>query len=368
MKFFHISDLHLGKRLNEFSLIEDQEYILSEIVKAAEKERPDGIFIAGDIYDKSMPSAEAVGLFDRFLFSLSALNIKVFVISGNHDSPERIAFGGRLMEKSGVYLSPVYSGETKPISFENIDIYMLPFIKPAAVRKFFPEAESYEDAVISAISKMELNPEKINILITHQFVVGAALSDSEEISVGGTDSISGEVFKDFSYVALGHIHSPQTVLREGIRYSGTPLKYSFSECGQNKSITVLDIDEKIKISTITLKPLRDLREKKGKYEDKTNRENYKFENREDYIHITLTDEEEVTEALGKLRVIYPNIMKLSYDNTRTKTAAHIDFTETAEAKSPIELFSELYEKQNGREITEKQIEFIKTLLEKEDNL
>ena len=267
MKFIHISDLHLGKRVNEFSMLEDQEFILTKIINIIDEQRPDGIFIAGDVYDKSVPSAEAVELFDDFLFRLSTRNLKVFVISGNHDSAERIAFGGRLMDKSGIYMSPVYNGEVKPITltdaFGEIKVYMLPFIKPSNVKRFFPEKEinSYNDAVKTVVDAMDKDESKRNILITHQFVTGAVRTESEDISVGGTDNVDASVFGGFDYVALGHIHRSQKCGGgEYIRYSGTPLKYSFSEANDKKSVTIVELNSKgdISLDFIELTPMRDM--------------------------------------------------------------------------------------------------------------
>ena len=248
MKLIHLSDLHLGKRLNEYSMLEDQEYILREIVRIVKDEMPDAVIIAGDIYDKSVPPAEAVQLFDEFLFKLSECRTEVFVISGNHDSPERIAFGSRIMDSGGIHMSPVYDGKVFPFSMKDeygtVNIYMLPFIKPAHVRRFCDEEcrekiITYTDAMRHAVSGMNINSADRNILITHQFVTGAARSESEEISVGGTDNVDADVFDVFDYVALGHIHSPQNCGSERIRYCGTPLKYSFSEAKNTKSVTVI---------------------------------------------------------------------------------------------------------------------------------
>ncbi len=377
MRFFHLSDLHLGKRLGEASLIEDQEYILAEIINIVERETPDCLLIAGDVYDKSVPSAEAVRLFDSFLSQLKEKNIKVFVISGNHDSAERIAFGSRLMSSSGIYMSPVYSGNLSPITLKDeygeINIYMLPFIKPANVRSFFEEEniESYTDAVKTAINSAKIDKDKRNILVAHQFVTGASRCESEDISVGGSDNVDSSVFEDFDYVALGHIHSPQNVGSEKMRYCGTPLKYSFSEAGHNKSITVLDFKEKgnITLSTIPLTPKRDLREIKGSYMELTARDYYFKTNVDDYLHITLTDEEDIPDAINKLRVIYKNILKLGYDNKRTRENKAIDKVNSIENKSPLELFSEFYELQNNQSLSKEQTSFVSGLIEKiwEDN-
>ena len=371
MKLIHLSDLHLGKRVSEFSMLEDQRYILEEILRIIDGERPDAVLIAGDIYDKPVPPAEAVGLFDDFLVRLARRETQVFIISGNHDSPERIAFGARLMDRSGIHLSPVYDGHVEPVALEDehgtVNIYMLPFLKPAYVRRFFPEEEidSYTDALRTAVRAMEIDPAARNVLVTHQFVTGAARCDSEDISVGGTDNVDVTAFDGFDYVALGHIHNPQQVVRETVRYCGTPLKYSFSEAGHEKSVTVAELGEKgdISIRTAPLIPLRDMKELRGSYEDLTRRSFYENTTwREDYTHITLTDEEDIPDAVGKLRVIYRNLMKLDYDNRRTRSGGEILGSGQVEKKSPLELFSELYEKQNNQPMTEEQRAFAAGLI------
>ena len=372
LKFIHLSDLHLGKRVNEFSMIDDQKYILKKILEVIKEEKPDAVLLAGDIYDKSVPSVEAVGLFDDFLKQLSRQNLQVFVISGNHDSPERLAFAAELIEASGIHIAPVYCGRVEPVSLKDaygtVNIYMLPFIKPVHVRNAFPEekAESYTEALCAAISHMEIHEEERNVLLTHQFVTGAVRSESEEISVGGSDNVDASVFAAFDYVALGHIHGPQQVGRETIRYCGTPLKYSFSEAGHRKSVTVLEMKEKgeIQIRTADLVPLHDLRELRGTYEELTNKKNYEGTVLDDYVHITLTDEEDVVDAVGKLRVIYPNLMKLDYDNRRTRENQEITGGEDVEAKTPAELIFDFYEKQNNQPMNEAQEGLITELIEK----
>ena len=371
MKLIHLSDLHLGKRVSEFSMLEDQRYILEEILRIIDGERPDAVLIAGDIYDKPVPPAEAVGLFDDFLVRLARRETQVFIISGNHDSPERIAFGARLMDRSGIHLSPVYDGHVEPVALEDehgtVNIYMLPFLKPAHVRRFFPEEEidSYTDALRTAVRAMEIDPAARNVLVTHQFVTGAARCDSEDISVGGTDNVDVTAFDGFDYVALGHIHNPQQVVRETVRYCGTPLKYSFSEAGHEKSVTVAELGEKgdISIRTAPLIPLRDMKELRGSYEDLTRRSFYENTTwREDYTHITLTDEEDIPDAVGKVRVISRYLMKLDYDNRRTRSGGEILGSGQVEKKSPLELFSELYEKQNNQPMTEEQRAFAAGLI------
>ena len=372
MKFMHLSDLHLGKRVNEFSMLEDQVYILNKIVNIIDLEKPAAIILAGDIYDKPIPPAEAVELFDDFLYKLSQRNLKVFIISGNHDSAERIAFGSRLFDKTGLYMSPVYNGTILPIElnddFGKINIYMLPFIKPIHVKRFFPDEEisSYTDAVSTVIKNMHLDTGIRNILVTHQFVTGASRTESEDISVGGSDNVNADVFCDFDYVALGHIHRSQSCGSEYIRYSGTPLKYSFSESKDTKSITVIDIMEKgdIKLDFIPLTPLRDMVEIKGTYDElmlKSFYENTTYPN--DYVHITLTDENDILDVITRLRVVYKNIMKLDYDNKRTRSNSEINLINDMESKSPLELFDIFYDSRNGQPLNNEQREFMENIIE-----
>ena len=372
MKFIHLSDLHLGKRVNEYSMLEDQEYRLKIIINIVDDEKPDGVIIAGDVYDKSVPAAEAVQLFDNFLVQLAKRKLEVFVISGNHDSPERIAFGARIMDASGIHMSPVYDGNIAPISMRDgygtVDVYMLPFIKPAHVRRFCDdEITTYTDAINHAISKLSINHDNRNILVTHQFVTGSSRSESEEISVGGSDNVDAYVFEPFDYVALGHIHSPQNCGSEYIRYCGTPLKYSFSEANDQKSVTVVEFLEKGNVSykTVGLISLHDLVELKGTYKELTLKEFYENTTwQEDYTHITLTDEEDIPDAIGKLRTVYHRLMKLDYDNKRTRSSMEIRGATDVESKSPLELFSDFYELQNNQSMNPEQFEYMKSLIEK----
>jgi exonuclease SbcD len=371
MKLFHLSDLHLGKRLKEISLIEDQEYILKKILTAAGSEKPDGILIAGDVYDRSIPSEEAMKLWDDFLVSLAEKKIPVFVVSGNHDSAIRLSDHSELVEAAGIHFSPVYDGTVKRIALEaggeKVYIHMLPFVKPAIVKSFFPgeEINDYTDACRVALSKADVDSSVTNILMAHQFVTGAERCDSEEVVVGGLDNVNASVFDDFDYVALGHIHGKQYIGRETVRYCGTPLKYSFSEKNHHKSITVVNIKGKeITLDEIPLDPLHDLREIKGTYEELTDKKNYENTDTDDYIHAVLTDENDVIDAMGKLRVIYPNIMQLTYDNTRTKERNEISGVENIEEKTPLELFMELFEKQNNAPMAEEQMKFITECIDK----
>ena len=373
MKLIHLSDIHLGKRVNEFSMLEDQAYILKKILAVVDEEKPDGVLIAGDAYDKSVTYTEAVQLFDDFLVRLAERKLPVFIISGNHDSPERLSFANRLIDAAGIHLAPVYNGVVEPIALSDeygpVNVYMLPFIKPAHVRGFFPDTEitGYSDAVAAAIGRMNIDKTQRNVLITHQFVTGAQRSDSEELSVGGTDNIGAEVFCDFDYVALGHIHGPQNMDSGRIRYCGSPLKYSFSEAAQQKSVTVAELKEKgtLEIHTVPLIPRRDMVELKGSYQQLTLRESYENTTyQEDYTHITLTDEEDIPDAVAKLRTVYHNLMKLDYDNTRTRHSAAISGAENVETRSPIALFAEFYELQNGLPMSAEQTELVAALIEK----
>lgn len=378
MKLLHISDLHIGKRVNEFSMIEDQKYILRQILAIADDQRADAVMIAGDLYDKPVPSAEAVQMFDWFLTELADRGKQVYAVSGNHDSAERIAFGAQLMSGRGVFVSPVYRGDTVMYtmqdSYGDLCLYLLPFIKPAVVRHALEGApemegkalpESYQDAVALAVERMNVDCSKRNILIAHQFVTGAGRCDSEEVSVGGLDNVDADVFDAFDYVALGHIHSPQFLKRETVRYCGTPLKYSFSEAEQEKSVTVVELREKgkIEISTVPLVPLHDMRKIRGTYLEVTARSFYQNTDTEDYVQITLTDEEDIPDGLQKLRIIYPNLMRLEYDNSRTRQSRFIERAEEIEQKTELELFAEFYELQNNQPMSDEQAAFAAQLIE-----
>lgn len=403
MRFIHLADLHIGKRLNDFSLLEEQHHILNQILAVADSENVDAVVIAGDVYDKSTPGTEAVLALDTFLCELSRRKKHVYLIAGNHDSPERLFFGSRLMEKSGLHISPVYNGTIAPLPFKDefgtVNFYLLPFIKPAHVNAFLadPEqkAETYTDAVNRAITEMNVNMSERNVLVAHQFVTGSSRCDSEEISVGGTDNVDAWVFDDFDYVALGHIHSPQKIGRNEVRYSGTPLKYSFSEVNHKKSVCLVDILEKgtVKTTLIPLQPLHDMKEIKGNYATiieefapKTETGQLLFPEirdeatgtqpggqassgssiTDDFIHITLTDEDDIPDALANLRRIFPRLLRLDYDNTRTRQFARNLASAHSEKVHPLSLFAEFYEKQNNTTLTEEQNLFMKQLIEEID--
>ena len=372
MKIIHLADLHIGKRVNEFSMIDDQKYILNQILEIIDKEKPDAVIIAGDVYDKQVPSIEAVELLDSFISDISKRKTTTFIISGNHDSAERLAFGSSLMAMGKIYISPVYNGKiskyTLKDDFGSANFYLLPFVKPSHVKRFFPDEkiESYTDAIKGVIDNLKLDTSEINIFIAHQFVTGASRTESEEISVGGLDNVDASVFEDFDYVALGHIHRPQKIGTERIRYCGTPLKYSFSEVNDTKSVSIIEINSKedFNLRMIPLVPKRDMRKIRGTYEELTTKNSYENTNTDDYIHVTLTDEFNVADAIQKLRVIYKNIMKLEYDNMRTRESRKINLDDMViENKNPLEIFSEFYKLQNNKEMNDEQKEIIKRIME-----
>ena len=371
MKFAHIADLHIGKRVHDFSMLEDQRYILEEMLRIFDEEKVDGVLIAGDVYDKTVPSAEAVQVFDDFITKLAKMEMPIYMISGNHDSAERLAFGAQLFENDGVYISPVYEGEVKKVEVEDVygtvNIWLLPFLKPATVRHALQREDinTYEEGVVAALQGCEIDTEQRNILVAHQFVTGADRSDSEETSVGGLDNVSAEVFEDFDYVALGHIHRAQKMGRETLRYSGTPLKYSFSEADHKKSVTILELLEKgrVEIHVVPLVPRRDMRKMRGTYMEVTAKDAYTEENKMDYLQITLTDEEDVPGALQKLRTVYSNLMRLEYDNARTREDREVQAVEAQEQKSELELFEEFYELLNNESMKDEQVEFVEKLIQ-----
>ena len=381
MKIMHLSDLHLGKRVNEFSMLEDQSYILDQLVGLATAERPDAVVIAGDVYDKAVPPAEAVQLMDDFLCRLAALTVPVFVIGGNHDSTERLSFASRLIEPSGIHLAPPYDGHVAPVTLHDshgpVHFFLLPFIKPVHVRQAFPDEEvaTYTDALRTAISHMATVSGERNVLVAHQFVTGATAAGSEELSVGGLDNVDVEVFAPFDYVALGHIHGPQRVGRDTMRYCGSPLKYSFAEASQHKSVTFVTLGPKgqVDIETRDLHPLHDLREVRGTFaEIAAQRPGIQAGSpgmaaagngsREDYLHITLTDEEDVVDALAQLRLVYPNILRLDYDNRRTRALA--EPIAAIERRQPLDLFEELYKHQNGQPMSDEQRQWAAEMIAK----
>lgn len=381
MKIIHTADLHIGKYVNGFTMKKEQEHVFGQICDIVRQQKPDAVLIAGDVYDKSMPSAEAVQLFDWFLTNLSESatpDAHIFIISGNHDSPERIAFGSQIMDRHNIHLSPVYDGIVKPVIISDKDgpvaFYMLPFIKPVNVRHFFENEEinSYTDAMRLAIAKMNIDKSIRNVLICHQFVTNAVRSESEETIVGGLDNVDAQVFADFDYVALGHLHRPQSCERPTIRYSGSPLKYSFSEVNDKKTITIADMDANggVEFNFIPTSPLHDWVDLRGSYNELTALQYYNGKpEREGFVRVTLTDENEIPFTINKLREIYPNIMELRYDNKRTRTKCIVvNDIDATKQKTPTELFAEFYEMQNGESsLTAEQQSFINEIMERVQN-
>ena len=370
----HLADLHLGKRVNGFSMMEDQDYILNRILEIMEEEQPDGLLIAGDVYDKSIPPAEAVRLMDDFLTAVAAKHVPVFLISGNHDSAERVAFGHQLMQGSGIWISPVYDGTIRHHTLEDrwgeVNIYLVPFLRPSVVRSFFPdvEIEDYTDALRTIIEDLRVDTSRRNVVLAHQFVTAAGAlpetCDSEQLSVGGLDRVDGSVFSPFDYTALGHLHGPQRVGSETIRYAGSPLKYSFSELHQKKSVTVAELREKgvTEIRQIPLQPRREMIELRGTFEEILAEARKKGEPQTDYYHMILTDETDVVDALSRLREYYPNIMLLDYDNRRTRSQKEVEQLDRVEERTPGELFAALYEQQNGQEMDSDRKEYLDGLI------
>lgn len=371
MKFVHLSDLHIGKRVYGFSLLEEQRYLLQEIANILEEKKVEGVWIAGDIYDTAVPSAEAVTLFDEFLTEISRLNIPVFIISGNHDSAERLAFGNQVFQRQNIFISSVYGGKTKPVilqdAYGEIAVYGLPYIRPAQIRSIHeqPEIHNHNEAVRYAIEQMEINPKRRNVILSHQFVTGAVSCDSEEVYVGGIDNVDGNVYDQFDYVALGHIHSPQRITRDTMRYSGSPLKYSFSEVNQEKKLLLVDLQEKGQIifQEIPLKARKEWKEIEGYFEEIISPEFYEKTDREAYVRILLKDENEVPSAAGILREIYPGLMRIDYVNQRKFTENLVQEREEIKELSPEEILEDFMEKITDNPLTQEQRAYINPIIE-----
>ncbi|MCR5595535.1 MAG: exonuclease SbcCD subunit D [Lachnospiraceae bacterium] len=378
MKLLHVGDLHLGKSLLNYDLIEDQEYILEQVLEIIKRENVDALLVAGDVYDKSIPSEAATRLLDKFLISLSHMEVKTYMISGNHDSDERLNYARTFMESHGIYISSVYDGELKKYVLktesendpDEVDIYMLPFVKASQVRHFYPKANinNYEDAVRVIIENTEIDESKCNIMIAHQYVTGCngsvELAGSESNAtknVGFVEQIGYECFDKFDYVALGHIHTPQKVGRETVRYSGSPLKYSLSEIWKDKSVPLITINDKsdIQIDLIPLKPKREFRQLNGKMKELLKEEN--ITDTDDYIYVKLTDDEIINDAIGIFRKTYPNTLKLIYDNDHTKTIEDVDISEITENRSFEDLISDFYINVYGSEITDEEMKIMREI-------
>lgn len=380
MKFIHLSDLHIGKTVNGFSMLEEQRHVFKQIIEYIETETPDAILIAGDVYDRAVPSVEAVRIFDDILTDLATADVPVLLISGNHDSPERLNFASRLLSERKLYLCAVFDGKLKSVTltdeYGEIDFWLLPFIKPLSVRGIFAEKEieSYTDAIAAVLDKADIDYSRRNVLLSHQFYTAAGVtpvrSESEINPVGGLDAVDASILTRFDYVALGHLHGGQSAGRN-VRYAGSPVKYSLSEWRQKKSATLVTLKKKgdIEIATLPLTPLRDMREIKGTLAVITSDEISSQADCEDYLHIILTDEDEIIDPMGKLRSFYPNVMALDFENSRTR----IDLsplspdTERFESLSTFEMFSEFFLETTGAVMTSAQAETVQELLEGGDN-
>ena len=370
MKILHLGDLHLGKRVNEISMIEDQKFILDQIVTLVKEEKIDVILLCGDIYDKAIPTIEAIHLLDEFLEELSDLKVKVLMISGNHDSSERLSFGRNLFKRSNLYIASQFNQEIEKITIKedgyNINFYMLPFVKPAYINHVLKiQTETYEECFKHLMEQVKINEDETNILLAHQFVTvgknSPELSDSETSSLGGIDNIDYRLFDAFDYVALGHIHKPQAMGREMVRYAGSILKYSFSEIRKDKQATILTIskNKQISLSHHLLKPLRDMREMECSLESLLKRK-CEIGNEEDYMHVILTDEEQILDAIGKVRTVYPNVMQISfmmqYETIQMKENQIAD-------QNPMELFEQFYKMQNHIDLDEKRAQMAISIFE-----
>lgn len=374
MLFLHLSDLHLGKRLCEQSLLEDQRFILEQILLRLDERPIDAVLLAGDLYDKPVPPAEAVRLLDWFLTQLAARGLPVFAISGNHDSADRVAFGAQLFTGSRVYLSGALSGPLRPVTLADahgpVDIWLLPFLKPAAVRHVFPDEPEHSlittsDAVACVLRHTPVDTARRNVLVAHQFVAGAVRCESEEPSVGGLDCVDASLFVPFDYVALGHLHSPQTVGRPGLRYAGSPLGYSFSEIGQTKCALFVELGAAgcLTVEQVPLVPRHKLRQERGSYLELTDRRRYEGTALDDYLRIILTDEQDVPDAMARLRTIYPNLLRLDYDNARTRAGQTTVPLSTEAQISPMEHLETFYRLQNDAPLCPEQAALCRTLIE-----
>lgn len=379
MKVLHVSDLHIGKRVNGMSMLDDQRYILRQILDIAEKHQVGVLLIAGDIYDKASPSAEAVTVFDAFLTDAVAAGLRVLAIPGNHDSAERIAYAQGLLEKQGVCLPPVYAGTVERVELEDehgpVEFWLLPFLKPGDVRRFFPDEEigdDYSAALRAVLGACDIDQGKRNVVLSHQLVTayGTALDRADdEIKLGGMDNVDVSVYDAFDYVALGHVHRPQRVGRDTVRYSGSPLKYSFSEARYGKSVVLVELGEKkpgddvgecVSFELIPLVPLHDVREVRGTLADVL-----AMGAESDYLHITLSDEHPQLDAMAKIHEVFPNAMMLDYDNvTVLVDRPQTQLTADPDSMDTLDLFGAFYESQVGNPLDDEQRDFARKLIAK----
>lgn len=374
MKLLHVGDLHLGRSLGDYDLTADQEYMLDQLLEIAQQQSADAVLIAGDVYDKAVPSEAATRMLDYFLSRLARENICVYMVSGNHDSDERLNYGHELFETNRIFISTKYDGrlykQTLKTDREEADIYLLPFVKASQVRHFLPEAgiETYDDAVRAVLAQADIDTSRINVLVAHQFVMGRSedphLAGSESLgtqSVGLVEKIGYDCFDDFDYVALGHIHSPQQVGRREVRYAGSPLKYSLSEVNNEKSVALITLGPKgeTDVELIPVRPLRDMRHLKGRLQELLDKANVTAP--EDYIYATLTDEEIITDAMGIFRQVYPNTVKIDYDNSHTRKIEQVDISGIAENRSFADLIGDFYRQMYSCDISEEEMDVMRSV-------
>ena len=374
MKLLHVADLHLGKSLGDFDLKNDQRYLLNQILEIVQTQSVDAVLIAGDVYDKVIPSEAATGMLDYFLSELAKKNVSVFMVSGNHDSDERLNYGSNLFATNRIFITTKYEGtlsvKTLKCGEEEADIFLLPFVKASQVRYYLKEAkiESYDDAVRAVLENANIDKERQNVLVAHQFVMGKSedpeLSGSESLgtqSVGTVEKIGYDCFDAFDYVALGHIHSPQQVGRKEVRYAGSPLKYSLSEVNNEKSVSLITLGGKgnVEIELIPLKPMRDMRHLKGKLKELLDPGNVTAT--EDFIYATLTDEDIINDAMGFFQQVYPNTVKIDYDNSHTREIEQVDISQIADHRSFDDLVRDFYRQIYGCEITEEEMDVMRTV-------
>ena len=353
LTFIHISDLHIGKKLYCYDLLDDQKYVLDKILSYIDEYKPDAVFISGDIYDRTNPSEEAIALLSEFLERLQASNSEVFVIAGNHDPGEKLSFLSSVVDKSGLHIMGKFKGKLEKRSIAGADIYMLPYIRTVDAKHYFPDSsiESLKDAMNIIFDSSPIDKSKINILLAHQAVIGAITSGSEDITIGGESPIPSSIFSDFDYVALGHIHRAQAVGKSNIRYSGSILKYSASEHEPKVAVYGRISDEgAVDIEELKLEPLHDVVIKKGTFN-----EIMSGKNTDDYVYVVLTDETDIPDAVSALMGRFPRFLAMEYQNTRTKNLSKsIVIGNTERERKPDEFFSELFEMMMKKKMSKEQ--------------
>jgi len=377
MKFLHLSDLHIGKVVNRYPMLAEQRHVFEQVIGYVKTENPDAVIIAGDVYDRAIPGVEAVRLFDDFITELANKNVAVMVVSGNHDSPERMNYASRLLSDKKLFLCGSFDGKLNKLVLADkhgeVNFWLLPFVKPLSVRGFFgnSDIETYDAALAAVLETADIDYTARNVLVSHQYYTKASVtpvrSESELNPVGGLDAIDSGLIERFDYVALGHLHGAQSVGKPHIRYAGSPVKYSFSEWRQEKSASLVTLNEKgsLDITALPLTPIHDMREIKGEIDKLMNSEVSSLADKEDYLRVILTDEEEIIDPMGKLRSVYPNVMSLDFDNSRKR----IDLdtvaigAEKVETLSPYDLFSEFFLEAQGSTMNAEQAEIVRELLE-----